>query len=72
MARGSIKEYIEVIRWRYLRGKKKEKGRILDGFTQVTGYQRKSAIRRLCHGNQPQQKKRHGRPRCENNPIFKP
>ncbi len=53
MTRGSIKEYIEAIRWRYLRGKKKEKGKILDEFTQVTGYHRKSAIRRLCHGNQP-------------------
>jgi len=63
MTRGSIWEYIEAIRWRYLRVNKKEKGKILDEFTQVTGYHRKSAIRRLRYGNQPQQSKRRGRPR---------
>ena len=63
MTRGSIREYIEAIRWRYLGATKKEKGRILDEFAQVTGYHRKSAIRRLCHGNQPRQGKKRGRPR---------
>jgi len=64
MTRGSIKEYIEAVRWRYLRAKKKEKERILDEFTQVTGYHRKSAIRRLRQGNKPLRGKRRGRPRC--------
>ncbi len=61
MTRGSIKEYIEAVRWRYLRANKKEKGRILDEFTKVTGYHRKSAIRRLRQGNKPLRgKRRHG------------
>jgi len=63
MTRRSIQEYIEAVRWRYLRATKKEKGRILGEFTQVTGYHRKSAIRRLHHGSQIQQGKRRGRPR---------
>jgi len=64
MTRGSIREYIEALRWRYLRVSKKEKGRILDEFTQVAGYHRKSAIRRLRRDNEPKPGKRRGRPRC--------
>ena len=45
MTRGSIHEYTEAVRERYLRASKKEKGRILDEFVNVTGYHRKSAIR---------------------------
>jgi len=45
MTRGSIQEYREAVRERYLRASKKEKRRILDEFVNVTGYHRKSAIR---------------------------
>jgi len=38
MTRTSIREYTEAIRGRYLRVPRKEKGRILDEFTKVTGY----------------------------------
>jgi hypothetical protein len=47
MMRSSIREYTEAVRRRYFRAAKKEKSRILDEFTQVTGYHRKSAIRLL-------------------------
>jgi hypothetical protein len=70
MTRGSIREYTEAVRWRYLRVSKKEKGRILDEFTQVTGYHRKSAIRRLRRSNQPLPGKRRGRPRCYGSPVV--
>jgi len=63
MTRGSIQEYTEAVRGRYLRASKKEKGRILDEFTQVTGYHRKAASRLLHRGNQPRASKRRGRPR---------
>jgi hypothetical protein len=62
MTRGSILEYAEAVRWRYLKARKKEKGRILDEFTQVTGYHRKAAIR-LLHRDGSQRGKRRGRQR---------
>ena len=63
MTRGSIREYTEAVRGRYLRASKKEKGRILDEFTKVVGCHRKSATRLLCQGTQPKASKRGGRPR---------
>jgi hypothetical protein len=45
MTRGGVREYTEAVRRRYLHGSKKEKGKILDEFTKVTGYHRKAAIR---------------------------
>ena len=33
MTRGSIREYTEAVRGRYLRASKKEKGKVLDEFT---------------------------------------
>ena len=62
MTRGSIEEYTEAVRWRYLTARRKEKGSILDEFIQVTGYHRKAAIR-LLHRHSSQQKKRRGRQR---------
>jgi hypothetical protein len=53
MSRGSVKEYAEAIRERYKRGERKEKGRILDGFTQAAGYHRKGVIRLLGCGPRP-------------------
>ncbi len=58
MTRSSIREYTGAVRGRYLRASKKEKSRILDEFTQVTGYHRKAAIRLLRRGNQPKGNKR--------------
>ena len=63
MTRGSIQEYTEAIRERYLWVSKKEKGKILDEFTRVTGCHRKAAIRLFRHCNQPKVNKRRGRPR---------
>jgi len=63
MTRGSIREYTEAVRWRYLQAKKKEKSQILDEFTKVIGYHRKAAIRLLHRGNQPMANKKSGRPR---------
>jgi len=42
---GSKREYIEIMRVRYLKADKKEKGKILDEFIKVIGYHRKAAIR---------------------------
>lgn len=63
MTRGSIREYTEAVRRRYLQGTKGEKGRILDEFTKVIGCHRKAAIRLLHRGNQPRGNKKRGRPR---------
>jgi len=47
MTKGSISEYVAALRRRYLASGRKEKGRILDEFVEVTGYHRKAAIRLL-------------------------
>lgn len=57
MTRASIRGYIEAVRWRYLQAPKKEKGKILDEFTKVTGYHRKAIIRLLHQVNQPNAKR---------------
>lgn len=63
MTQRSIREYTEAVRGRYLRACRKEKGRILDEFTKVTGYHRKSAIRLLHQTNKPKASRKRGRPR---------
>jgi len=63
MTRASIREYSEAVRWRYLQAPKKEKTKILDEFTKVTGYHRKAIIRLLHRVNQPNANKKRGRPR---------
>jgi len=63
MTRGSIREYTKAVQGRYFRASKKERGRILDEFTSVTGYHRKAAIRLLCLGDLPGVNKKRGRPR---------
>ena len=50
MTRGGVKEYIEAVRGRYMKGSRKEKGRILDEAVRVTGYHRKAVIRSLSRG----------------------
>jgi hypothetical protein len=62
MTRGGILEYREAVRWRYLNAGKKEKGKIPDEFTQVTGFHRKAAIR-LLHRQRPRVRTG-GRGRC--------
>jgi len=63
MTRGSIREYIEAIRVRYLGANKKEKGVILNEFIQVTGYHRKAAIRLLHRYGLARRGQRQGRQR---------
>ncbi len=63
MTRGSIQEYTEAVRWRYLNARKEEKGRILDEFIQVTGYHRKAAIRLLHRKGLRKREQRRGRRR---------
>ena len=61
MTRGSIREYTEAVRGRYHRASKKEKGRILDEFTNVIGCHRKSAIRLLKAKRRSDLRRRRGR-----------
>ena len=63
MTRGSIREYVEAIRERYLVTSKKERGKILDEFTKVTGCHRKAAIRLLRRKSQARANRRRGRPK---------
>ena len=63
MTRGGIREYTKAVRDRYLRAGMKEKGQILDEFTQVTGYNRKAAIRLLYRSKPPQGVNHRGRPK---------
>jgi len=63
MAQRSIREYAEVMRRRYLKADRSEKGRLLDQFVQVTGYHRKSAIRILLGRRGSSSSHRRGRPR---------
>lgn len=61
MTLNSVREYTEVMRGRYLKAAKKEKGKILDEFIKVTGYHRKAAIRVLLKRPKPMSSRR-GRP----------
>jgi len=70
MTRGSILEYKEAVRSRYRKAKKKEKGKILDEFVEVTGYHRKAAIRLLSRDGQVRRGKRRGRKRCYGDEVV--
>ncbi len=63
MTRGSILEYVKAVRDRYLKAEKKDKGKILEEFVQVTKYHRKAAIRLLHRDNPKRQWKKRGRQR---------
>ena len=63
MTRGSMREYLDAVRGRYLKATRPEKGRILDEFTRVTGRHRKAAIRLLAHGYKEAIPGQRGRPR---------
>ena len=70
MTRGSIEEYTVAVRGRYLKAMKKEKGRILDEFVQVSGYHRKAAIRLLHRNGSPERGRRRGRQRCYGSEVV--
>ena len=63
MTRRSITEYAQALRPRYAKAAKGEKSKILDEFTQVTGFHRKAAIRLLNRVSQFTLSKRRGRQR---------
>jgi hypothetical protein len=63
-------EYSEAVRQRYKTVNKKEKGRLLDEFIQVTGYNRKSAIRLLSRNGVQSPKKHRGRRRRYGNEVV--
>ena len=63
MTQSSIREYVEAVRQRYFLASKKEKGKILDEFTKVTGRHRKAAIRLIWHSARSRAGKKRGRPR---------
>ena len=70
MTRGSIEEYTEAVRGRYLKAIKKDKGRILDEFIRVSGYHRKAAIRLLHRNGSAGKGRRRGRQRCYRNEVV--
>jgi hypothetical protein len=61
MTLNSVREYAEIMRGRYLKAGKKEKGKVLDEFIKVTGYHRKAVIRVLLKTPEPGVSRR-GRP----------
>jgi hypothetical protein len=61
MTKVAKRELLEAVRPRYLQASKREKGRILDEFTAVTGYHRKYAIHLLRNGPPKRGRKRVGR-----------
>jgi len=63
MTEQSKTEYLEALRPRYLRARKKEKGKILNEAVAVTQYHRKAVIRILGRGLQGPPKRRPGRQR---------
>jgi hypothetical protein len=63
MTRRSITEYAQALRPRYRKASKEEKSKMLDEFTQVTGFHRKAAIRLLNRVSRLTSGKRRGRQR---------
>lgn len=64
MRRSSVKEYVEALRGKYRKAGRREKGRMLTEFMEITGYHRKSAIRVLGMAAVRQRGGGHGRPRA--------
>jgi len=63
VTRRSITEYAQALRPRYAKAAKEEKSKMLDEFTQVTGFHRKAAIRLLNQVSRITPGKRRGRKR---------
>ena len=61
MTRSSILDYVEAMWTRYGKANKREKGKMLDEFTQITGLHRKAAIRLLRRQNRSKTKRKRGR-----------
>ena len=71
MRRSSVEEYAEAMRGRYRGSSRSEKGRLLDEFTEVTGYHRKSAIRVLGgESRRAGEKTKLGRPRSYDDELV--
>lgn len=69
MGKHEKRVYLEAIRKRYRQARRADKGRILDEFCSVCGYQRKYAIRLLSH--KPVRPVGHpGRPSQYNQPVL--
>ncbi len=62
MRRSIVKEYTEAVTARYAAASRREKSRLLDDFSRVTGYHRKSAIRLLSGVSGGGTVQRRGRP----------
>ena len=71
MTRHSIHEYAASVRQRYRRGRRAEKGKILDEFCATTGLHRKAAIRLLRPDRQLKTVRR-GRPRRYGSAVMAP
>lgn len=69
MTRGSILEYLQAVRGRYLKAIKADKKKVLDEFVRVTGYHRKSAIRALNRPFPTKGIKKRGRPKKYNSAV---
>ena len=67
MRRSSVQEYTETMRQRYAGASRTERSGLLDEFTRVTGYHRKSAGRLLSGAEPAASSKRRGRP-----PVYGP
>ena len=68
-----VREYVELLRRRYIVASRTEKKAMLDEFCQITGYNRKSAIRVVNRrpGQQHQARAR-GRPRAYGSEVISP
>ena len=67
MRRSSVKEYTETVTQHYIGASRTEKSRLLDEFTRVTGYHRKSAVRLLSGAKPTRPAKKRGR-----TPVYGP
>ena len=64
MRRSSVKEYTETVMQHYTGASRREKSQLLDEFTRVTGYHRKSAVRMLSGAVPPAQPRDEAGLRC--------
>lgn len=70
MTGGSIREYTEAVRVRYLRASKKEKGKILDEFTEIVGCHPKADMCLLHRTNQVRVNGKGGCPKQYGAPVV--
>ena len=71
MKRGSVQDYVEQMKQRYGKAGRAERGRLLDEVVTVTGYHRKSVVRRLgAPGSGSGGGGRRGRPRAYGPPVV--